>query len=330
MKKKIVLIVIILIAIILLFPIPMRLKDGGSVEYSALLYKVTKYHRLTPMETESGYIDGIGIKILGVEIFNNTDKMAESYEQTVERIKIKDVKFTNAENTDINKLVKFNDIIYGKSNMVIDYAGDLNKSIGEIDYLIGQEYLPQINGETNYEELLNSFVLEADEKNMVLNVNNVAVLFNALEIQNANSSSSTLPYIPDGMVVADGSEGKTPANQKEYNRDPKNVTIEVLEDTITNKSLEILITDNNEDYYGWGVDFKIQKKVNSEWKDLKFKSDDLAWIAIAYVPNEDNQIKQKINIEEYYGKLKKGTYRVVKSVYDKEYIDIYSNEFEIK
>ena len=323
-------ILLILIAIILLFPIPMRLKDGGRVEYRAMLYTITKYHRLAPMETESGYIEGIGIEILGVEVFNNTDKRAESYEKTVERTKIKDVKFKDIENTDINKLAKFNGVVYGQSNMVIDYAGDLNKSIGKIDYLIEEQYLPQINGETNCEELLNSLVLEVNDKNMVLNVNNVAVLFNELEIQNANSSSSTLPYIPDGMDVADGSEDKIPANEKEYNRDPKNVIIEVLEDTITNKSLEILITDNNEDYYGWGVDFKIQKKIDSEWKDLKFKSDDIAWIAIAYVPNEDNQIKQKINIEEYYGKLKRGTYRVVKSVYDKGYVDIYSNEFEIK
>ena len=121
-----------------------------------------------------------------------------------------------------------------------------------------------------------------------------------------------------------------PAIEKEYNRDPQNVTIEVVENTITNKSLDIVITDNNEDYYGWGVDFKIQKKVDSEWKDLKFKSDDIAWIAIAYLPDENNKLKQTIDIEEYYGKLKKGIYRVVKSVYDKGYIDIYSNEFEIK
>ena len=60
---------------------------------------------------------------------------------------------------------------------------------------------------------------------------------------------------------------------------------------------------------------------------LKFKK---AGIEIAYLPNEKNQIKQTINIEEYYGKLKKGTYRVVKSVYDNGYIEIYSDEFEIK
>ena len=330
MKKKIILIVIILIAIVFLFPIPMKMKDGGSIEYRAMLYTITKYHRLAPMETESGYIDGIGIEILGVEVFNNTDKRAESYEQTVERIKIKDVKFKNAEDTDINKLVKFNDIVYGQSYVLIDYAGDLNKSIGEIDYLIEEQYLPQINGETNCEELLNASVLEFDDKSLILNVNNVVLLFNTLEIQSMNTGSSTMTYIPDGMDVADESEDKIPANEKEYNRDPKNVTIEVLEDTITNKSLDILITDNNEDYFGWGVNFKIQQKVDSQWKDLKYKSNDIAWIEIAYVPNEDNQIKQTINIEQYYGKLKNGTYRVVKSVYDNGYVDIYSNEFEIK
>ena len=82
-----------------------------------------------------------------------------------------------------------------------------------------------------------------------------------------------------------------------FNREIKNVTIEVLKDTVTNKSLEILITDNNQDYYSWGVDFRIQ---------------------------------QKLNIEKYYGELPNGTYRVVKSVYDKGYVDIYSDEFEIK
>ena len=144
------------------------------------------------------------------------------------------------------------------------------------------------------------------------------------------NSNTTAPYIPSGLNVANGNEVNIPAESIEYNRDIKNVTIEVLEDTITNKSLEILITDNNEDYYGWGVDFKVQKKVNREWKNLEYVSDDLVWNSIAYLPNEDNQIKQKIDIEKYYGKLGNGTYRVAKSVYDKGYIDIYSNEFEIK
>ena len=144
------------------------------------------------------------------------------------------------------------------------------------------------------------------------------------------NNNTTESYIPEGMEVADSNDIGILTDSIELNHDIENVAIEVIKDTITNKSLEILITDNNEDYYGWGVEFKIQKKLNGEWKDLNYISDDIAWIAIAYLPNENNQIKQKLNIEKYYGELEKGTYRVVKKVYDKGYIDIYSNEFEIK
>ena len=144
------------------------------------------------------------------------------------------------------------------------------------------------------------------------------------------SSNTTGPYIPNGLNVADGNEVGIPADSIEYNRDVKNVTIEVIEDTITNQAVEILITDNNEDHYGWGVDFRVQEKINGEWKDLKYVSDDLSWIDIAYELNKDNQLTQKLNIEKYYGELSKGIYRIVKPVYDNGYIDIYSNEFEIK
>ncbi len=75
MKKKSIVILIIIIGLILLIPIPMKLKDGGSIEFKAILYTITKYHRLTVEEDgEAQYIDGIGIEILGMEVYNNTDK----------------------------------------------------------------------------------------------------------------------------------------------------------------------------------------------------------------------------------------------------------------
>ena len=45
-SKKIWILIIVIIALILLFPIPMRLKDGGSIRFQAALYSVTKYHKL--------------------------------------------------------------------------------------------------------------------------------------------------------------------------------------------------------------------------------------------------------------------------------------------
>ena len=63
----------ILLAIVLLIPIPLRLKDGGTVEYKALVYRVLKVHRLAPVELGKEYEEGIIIKVLGIEVYNNVE-----------------------------------------------------------------------------------------------------------------------------------------------------------------------------------------------------------------------------------------------------------------
>ena len=70
MKKKVIVVMAILV---LLIPIPVHLKDGGTIEYKALLYKVSKIHRLNA-NSLTGYEDGITIEILGLKIYENIDK----------------------------------------------------------------------------------------------------------------------------------------------------------------------------------------------------------------------------------------------------------------
>lgn len=113
-------------------------------------------------------------------------------------------------------------------------------------------------------------------------------------------------------------------------RTPENVTIEVLQDTITKESAEILITDNNEQSYGWGDNFRLQKKENGTWKEMQTEDGILTFNSIAYNLNEDKQVKLKTQYGNYYGTLENGIYRIVKPVYDNGYIDLYSNEFEVK
>lgn len=74
MKKRIIILAVILIAI--LTPIPLKLKDGGSVEYKALLYNITKIHRINS-KSSTGYEDGWKIKVLGVKIYNKTNNFIE-------------------------------------------------------------------------------------------------------------------------------------------------------------------------------------------------------------------------------------------------------------
>ena len=78
-------------------------------------------------------------------------------------------------------LVKYNDNLYGQSKAVIDYAPNPDGPIGVIDKLIDSQYVPQVNGETNVEEILNAKVDSIGESSLVLNYNNVYVLFEKIE-----------------------------------------------------------------------------------------------------------------------------------------------------
>ena len=88
MKKKIIIAIAIVIAVVLLFPIPLRVKDGGTVKYQAILYSISDVHRLAPTDNDVGYEDGIIIEIFGIEVFNNVtpaineDDRAEEYDLT--------------------------------------------------------------------------------------------------------------------------------------------------------------------------------------------------------------------------------------------------------
>ena len=73
MKKRNVAIICILLAIVLLIPIPLRLKDGGTVVYKALAYSVSRVHRLASVKAEKEYEEGIIIKVLGIEVYNNVE-----------------------------------------------------------------------------------------------------------------------------------------------------------------------------------------------------------------------------------------------------------------
>lgn len=93
------------------------------------------------------------------------------------------------------------------------------------------------------------------------------------------------------------------------NRNLENVMIEINNSTVKPESVSITITYNNENQYGQGVEFRVQEKVDGEWKNLNYIFDELSWIDIAYELNEDDSenvydISIKIITEEIKNKLK--------------------------
>ena len=66
MKKKIIIIVCVIL-VVMLIPVRLQLKDGGTVEYKSILYKVSKVHRTI----DNGFDIGTEIEILGIKVFDN-------------------------------------------------------------------------------------------------------------------------------------------------------------------------------------------------------------------------------------------------------------------
>lgn len=74
MKKKILIPIVAIIVLVSLVPTTTHLKDGGTVEYKSILYKISKVHSLKPIELEQDgkmYNAGIIVEVLGFEIYNN-------------------------------------------------------------------------------------------------------------------------------------------------------------------------------------------------------------------------------------------------------------------
>lgn len=108
-----------------------------------------------------------------------------------------------------------------------------------------------------------------------------------------------------------------------------NVKIEVKDVNIENKTLKVIITDSNDEPYSWGAYYKIQKKKDNNWENLK-TIEEAMHIDIEYIL-ENNQIEIPIEYGKNYGVLTNGTYRIVKQVQDNEkMVDVYSDEFIIK
>ena len=75
MKKKVIIGLCALIAVILLFPVRLQKKDGGSVSYKSFVYEVTKIHQYAPeFDDVKPYIDGFEVKILGMTVYKETNE----------------------------------------------------------------------------------------------------------------------------------------------------------------------------------------------------------------------------------------------------------------
>ena len=92
--------------------------------------------------------------------------------------------------------------------------------------------------------------------------------------------------------------------------DDSDITIDIK--SISNTSADIVINDNSGIRNIYTTEFKIQKKIDNNWTDLKIIDTNSEPDLVAYYINENSEIEMKQDWTYMYGKLESGNYRIVK------------------
>lgn len=109
------------------------------------------------------------------------------------------------------------------------------------------------------------------------------------------------------------------------------ITMEVKQGTLTTSSATIIMTNKTDEEYTYGEPYHLEIKHNDSWHILELEpNNDMFFTMPAYSLKAGESVEKEYNWEYGYGKLKKGTYRLVTD-FSKEQNEIYvAAEFTIK
>lgn len=83
MKKKKLIVLLIISVFVLFMPIRFRLLDGGTIEYKAILYKVSKVNKIINNNDMIGYAKGVEVEILGNKIYDTVKEYVVSNDKVL-------------------------------------------------------------------------------------------------------------------------------------------------------------------------------------------------------------------------------------------------------
>lgn len=89
------------------------------------------------------------------------------------------------------------------------------------------------------------------------------------------------------------------------------VIMTIKEGTLTNKSATLILTNNSDKNFQYGTPYEIEIKKDGEWHKINVELN-FTLPAFHLLPKESKEIE--LNWENEYGKLSKGTYRIIKGI----------------
>ena len=104
-------------------------------------------------------------------------------------------------------------------------------------------------------------------------------------------------------------------NKSDIKISQNNVTMTIKDGTLTNSGATLILTNNSDKNFQYGNPYEIEIKKDGEWHKINVELN-FTMPAFQLSARENKEIE--INWENGYGKLEKGTYRIIKEI-DYEY-----------
>ena len=104
-------------------------------------------------------------------------------------------------------------------------------------------------------------------------------------------------------------------NKSDIKISQNDVIMTIKEGTLTNKSATLVLTNNSDKNFQYGNPYEIEIKKDGEWHKINVE----LYFAMPAFPLSSKESKEiELDWENGYGKLAKGTYRIIKGI-DYEY-----------
>lgn len=91
----------------------------------------------------------------------------------------------------------------------------------------------------------------------------------------------------------------------------KDITLTIKEDTLTNEKVTLILTNNSDKNISYGNPYQLEIKRIDGWHRI-IKNPAFTLEAYRVYPKGSTEIE--VNLKNIYGKLKKGTYRIIKKI----------------
>mgnify|MGYP004560262377 FL=1 len=100
-------------------------------------------------------------------------------------------------------------------------------------------------------------------------------------------------------------------NKSDIKISQNDVTMTIKEGTLTNKSATLVLTNNSDKNFQYGNTYEIEIKKDGEWHKINVE---LNFDMPAFPLSSKESKEIELDWENGYGKLAKGTYRIIKGI----------------